>query len=98
MWEYPCYTRSLKILCKGKSVCDHWYRYLVGVIKEMHWDTEGQRVVVRVPQQDRQDLHARGAGLSLPFLLAALYRPLTVDGILPNFCPEEDGGVYSQNL
>lgn len=31
--------------------------HLVGVVHEVHRDAEGQGVVVRIPQQDGDDLH-----------------------------------------
>lgn len=53
----------------------------------MHWDAERQRVVVRVPQQDGDDLHTRRSGLPLPVRERPLHGPLAVHGILPHLAP-----------
>lgn len=53
----------------------------------MHWDAEGQRVVVGVPQQDGDDLHPRRSGLPLPVPERALHGPLAVHRILPHLAP-----------
>ena len=47
-------------------------RYLVGTVEEVHGDAEGQGVVVGVPEQDGQDLHAGRPGLPLSLLLRPL--------------------------
>jgi len=64
-------------------------RYLVRAVEEVHGHAEGQRVVVGVPQQDGQDLHAGRPGLALPLLLGALQGPLAVDGVLTHLRPGE---------
>lgn len=60
---------------------------LVGAVHEMHWDAERQGVVVRVPQQDGDDLHTRRSGLPLPVGERPLHGPLAVHGILPHLAP-----------
>lgn len=42
--------------------------YLVGVVHEMNWDAEWQWMVVRIPQQDGDDLHSWRSGLPLSIL------------------------------
>lgn len=61
--------------------------YLIGVVHEVNWDAEWQRVVVGVSQQDGDDLHAWGLGLPLSILQRSLHRPLTVHCILPYLAP-----------
>lgn len=39
--------------CISVAMC-----YLIGVVHEVDWDAEWQRMVVGVPQQDGDDLHA----------------------------------------
>ena len=57
----------------------------------MHWDAEGQRVVVGVPQQDGDDLHARRLGHALAIVQRALQRPLAVHGVLAHLAPAGGG-------
>lgn len=61
--------------------------YLVGAVHEVHWDAEGQRVVVGVPQEDGDDLHAGRFGKALSALQRPLHRALAVDGVLPHLAP-----------
>lgn len=53
----------------------------------MHRDAEGQRVVVGVPQQDGDDLHAGRFGKALSALQRPLHRALAVDGVFPHLAP-----------
>lgn len=48
----------------------------------MHRDAEWQWMVVRIPQQDGDDLHSWRSGLPLSILQSSLHRPLTVNCIL----------------
>lgn len=68
--------------CTFVTVC-----YLVGVVHEVDWDAEWQRMVVGVSQQDGDDLHTRRFGLPLSILQCSLHRPLTVHCILPHLTP-----------
>lgn len=63
---------------------------LVGVVHEVDWDAEWQRMVVGVPQQDGDDLHTGRFGLPLSILHCSLHRPLTVHCILPHLTPVRD--------
>lgn len=67
----------------------HCY-YLVGIVEEVNRDAEWQRVVIRIPQQYRKNLHTGWPCLSLPLLLRALHGALAVDGILSHFSPENN--------
>ena len=69
------------------------YHYLVGVVEEVNRDTEWQRVMIGVPQQDRKDLHTGRPGLPLTLLLGPLHGPLAVDGILTHLSPEDNREV-----
>lgn len=64
---------------------------LVGAVHEMNGDAEGQRVVVRVPQQNGDDLHTRRSGLPLAVPERPLHRPLAVHGVLAHLAPEGTG-------
>lgn len=60
---------------------------LICVVKEVHGHAEGQRVVIRIPQKDRQDLHTWRSSVPRTFLLRPLQGTLAVDGILSHLRP-----------
>jgi len=86
-------TAILKDATRGRVSQHVGHAHLVGVVHEVHGDAEGQRVVVRVPQQDGHDLHARRLGLALPVVQRALQRPLAVHGVLAHLAPAGGGRV-----
>lgn len=56
--------------------------HLVGAVEEVDGYGVGQRVVVRVLQEDREDLHARGLDLAAAVLQGALQGSLAVRPVL----------------
>lgn len=72
--------------------------HLVGVVEEVNGHTERQGVVIGIPQQDGQDLHAGRPGLPLALLLGPLQGALAVDGILAHLSPEKKPIRISQKL
>lgn len=70
--------------------------HLVGSIHKVHWDAEGQWVVVGISQQDGHNLHPWGLGFSLTSLHSAVHWSLAVDGILAYFTPKQWDGDKSQ--
>lgn len=63
------------------------HHYLVGVVEEVDGHAERQGVVIGIPEQDGQDLHAGRPGLPLALLLCPLHGALAVDGVLTHLCP-----------
>ena len=77
--------RGQKLLNGGAAVeADH----LVRAVEEVHGYRVRQRVVVRILQQDRKDLHARGLHLATAVLKCPLERPLAVGRVLAAFRSE----------
>ena len=72
--------------------CTLYHNYLVRVVEEVNRDAERQRVVIGIPQQNRQNLHTARPGLPLALLLGPLQRALAVDSILPHLGPVGDRG------
>ena len=72
--------------------------HLVGVVEEVNGYTERQGVVIGIPQQDGQDLHAGRPGLPLALLLGPLQGALAVDRILAHLSPEKKPVHISQSL
>lgn len=70
-------------------LCSEWLLYLVCIVEEVHGHTEGQGVMIGIPQKNRKNLHTGRPGLSLALLLCPLHGALAVDGILTHLCPED---------
>lgn len=61
--------------------------YLIDPIHEVHWYTEGQRMMIRVAEQGRQDFHSRGPCLPITILLGSFHTSLAINGIFAKLCP-----------
>lgn len=78
MYKYHCATHPHE---GGRSQCSPLVprknaavvAHLVCSIHEVHWDAEGERVVVGISQQDGHDLHPGGLGFPLSSLHGAIY-------------------------
>lgn len=97
MYKYHCATHPHE---GGRSRCSPLVprrkaavvAHLVCSIHEVHWDAEGEWVVVGISQQDGHDLHPGGLGFPLSSLHGAIYWSLAVDGILAYLTPRQRGG------
>lgn len=75
-----------KLLDGGAAVeTDH----LVRAVQEVHRDGMGERVVVRVLQQDRQDFHPRWLDLPAAVLQRPFQSTLAVSRVLSAFRSEK---------
>lgn len=64
-----------------------WCSYLVRSIDEVDGYSVGQRVVVRVLQQDGKDLHSGRFGLTTPMLKSSFKGALAICSILAHLSP-----------
>lgn len=61
--------------------------HLIDAIHEVHRDTEGQRVMIRISKKGRKDFHSWGSGFPISILLCSFYTSLAINGIFSKFCP-----------
>lgn len=78
LWHSPLVPRKATIVT-----------HLVGSVHKVHWDAEGEWVVVGIPQQDGHNLHSWGLGFPFTSLNSAVHWSLAVDGILAYFTPRQ---------
>lgn len=77
----PCCPEVKQVSFRVESLI-----YLIYPVHEVHRDTEGQRMMIRISKKGWKNFHSWGSCFAISILLRSFYTSLAINGIFSKFC------------